>query len=1335
LTVDDFTSGILVLVKTSESLSNLSLSVPALGLTNLDPILVNGVDSTEFTFEITTGVLPFSGDDMGYHFTGTDFSNNELISFVNDGVCNLVPFRDSDSTFVDGNAMPLSYGVDSIHGFYITCSADGGFKNDNQNLATRNSSNYETSVNIISASDLTEEVTLSSPQCVPVCSQNVTISISGGTEPYDISWSNNTYEGFDVQNMNEGVYQYTITDGLCGYIEGEAEITCFELEAEIISQAVCVANDGSISVTPISGEAPHTYKWNDGPTDQNRTGLSEGAYEVTVTDANGCTTLKEIDIVAPSIPLQFATLLTIIPSSCTENTGLIKYHHDVHKGGFPPYTYEWSNGSTDPYTISNLSAGVYTLTITDSEECSIEKDHVVPSGEGQPTVTVDTEKTCENTSGGEIEFYIYVEIGPYDIDWDPSLDNNITIEPVEDDENSVFVTLSDLAVGSYCISVTDLGNDCFANVCGIVNPIEITEDFEIQFSLVKPSCNFGPNGSITILPTGNIGSVDYQWSNGANSYVNNNLFPGTYSVTLTDECQQSISETFTIVGFESNINVVGFVKCVNTNTKTGTIDLTVTGINAPYSFIWNTGDYTEDITVSNTGIYTVRVTDKNGCYVNKSFDVGETEGDLAANDNVSIESSCDEKLEFLVTAEVSGGQAPYTYNWHDGSSESKLIMPIVDMWTPTQLKYSVTVTDICNDVIYLNNTFDCDEFCDNDCIVLYRTGKSGCVDECDDGALGSDVFGCDQLKVKSNCDNDQSYFFHWAAVGPFSDMRVEFKGKDHLSGTDEIDLNFSGPMTILTFVRNTTTGCSSLLKLYLPKRCRSIWNWIFDNLDGAGVGGGGNNGNNNDPLCSLWSDPIIDSDNCTTTWQCIEPPNNNVPDDVLPNEEFCYVTNPQGSSADDNLTLLYNACKCNLTDLHIALGDYKDYCECAEFLYDPSDSDNLICTSNPVKVVYDKWQDQYIYFTTEYGNPNLVTPQLVNSSVNINTDIVFANIHFENKIFVNLSIDTFRNIYMHTISDSENNQITKYDTSGNVVWKYDYQEKGKSSVTFNYLTKNTTRLIIVKGDEINTVDLDETGTVTQSIMEIIQGTYIRSETNESNIIIRPNTIDQTLDYNGTSNQWSIPLPNPVKIVGYSDLEGGNILMFYNYTQPFTLGGQSFSLSDQISSGAILLDAYGQLIKNIVFHVHTNSSINHISKGEHNEFAIAGYYSNSVVQSYTTLEDNIEFCSYIKGFKVLVDTDNSSALRKEQPVANDVDFFTINPNPAQNSVLLSLDSKINQDFIFNMVNSSGVSVLEQRYKANKGKNELSISLANIPAGVYFLRMKNSEITYSKKLIKI
>lgn len=1337
LTTNDFTSGIRVVIKTSETLTNLTLSVPALNITNQEPIIVTGVDSTEFTFEIITGVLPFTGSDLGFHFTGTDLSDNVLISFVNDNVCKLVPYRDSDSTFVDGNNVPLSYGIDSIHGFHIACaSAVDSLKSEKINSDTRSTSYYETSVNLISNSDLSEEITLSNPQCSPVCSQNVTISMSGGIEPYEITWSDASYEDFEIQNMNEGVYQYTITDGLCGYLEGEIEISCFELDVDIISQAVCTENDGSITVTPFTGEAPYTYIWKDGPTDQNRTELSEGAYKLTVTDANGCSTIKEVEVIAPSTPLKFATLINIVPSSCTESTGLIDYYADTHKGGFPPRTYEWSNGSTDPYTISNLTAGVYTLTMTDSQGCSITEDHVVPAGEGQPSVSIDIEKTCENTSDGEIEFYIYVEIGPYDIAWDPSLNNNITIEPSEDDENTVFVTLSDLSVGSYCISVTDLGNDCSANICGTVNPIEITEDLIIQNSSIKPSCNFEPNGTISVLASGNIGIVDYQWSNGTNSNVNNNLTPGPYTVILTDECGRSISETFIVEGFTKDINVESFIKCLNTNTNKGTIDLTVTGSNAPYIFKWSSGETSEDITVSSSGTYSVRVTDKNGCYVDESFYVGKTDGDFAASAVESLTTGCDEQLEFLVSTEVTGGQEPYTYNWSDGSSGNELVIPIGNMYTPKPFKYSVTITDMCNDEINLANNFNCDDLCDNDCIKFYRKGKPDCVDECnyEENIILDDVFGCDKLKVKSDCDNNHSYTFLWAAYGPSSNSEAKFKGNEFVDGTDELILTFSGPGTLLTYVINNTTGCSSLKKLWIPKRCPSFWNWLIQEFTTEIIPSGNNNGNS-DPLCKEWSAPITNDDNCTTTWQCIDPPNNNIPDDVLTNEEFCFVTNPQGSSADDNLTLLYAACQCNLTGLHLAVGDYRDFCECSEFLFDPSNSDNLICKTNPIKIMYDKLQGKYIYFTSIYENPNRVTPHILNSSVDINTNIVFADLLFSDRIFVNLSVDTYRNTYIHTVSDVEYNQITKYDTTGNLVWNYDYTEKGKSNVHFNYISKNITRLIIAKENEINTVDLDETGSIIQSYTENIQGTYIRSETGESSIETRQNLNDQTLNYNGIANKWSISLPSPIEIVGYSDLDGGNILMFYNYTQPFAIEGQSFSLSDKVSSGALLLDANGTILKNIVFREYNNSSIKNISKGKHNEFAIAGYYSNSAVQPFTTLEDNKDFCSYIKGFKVLIDTENNSLFRKSPPEERSENLFNLSPNPAQNSVIISLDSKLNQEFTFNLLTSSGVSLLKQHYKVNKGKNELNISLTDIPAGIYFIRMKSKDKTYSKKLIKI
>ena len=124
------------------------------------------------------------------------------------------------------------------------------------------------------------------------------------------------------------------------------------------------AASGSATANVLGGAAPLTYVWSNGATTPTVSNLPAGTYTVTITDANGCTINQTVTITQASAlnPLTFST-----NNLCAgENNGSIDLSV---AGGTLPYTYSWSNGSTSE-DISNLAAGVYTVTVNDGAGCT-----------------------------------------------------------------------------------------------------------------------------------------------------------------------------------------------------------------------------------------------------------------------------------------------------------------------------------------------------------------------------------------------------------------------------------------------------------------------------------------------------------------------------------------------------------------------------------------------------------------------------------------------------------------------------------------------------------------------------------------------------------------------------------------------------------------------------------------------------------------------------------------------------------------------------------------------------------------------------------------------------
>jgi hypothetical protein len=130
------------------------------------------------------------------------------------------------------------------------------------------------------------------------------------------------------------------------------------------------ANNGAIQTTISGGTSPYTYLWSNGSTNNSVQNLSPGNYTLTVVDFNGCIVLKTFSINQPDLLTGTASST---PTSCTQNTGTAQANVS---GGTMPYSYLWSNGGTVS-PISQIGTGIYTVTVTDFNGCSLTANTMV----------------------------------------------------------------------------------------------------------------------------------------------------------------------------------------------------------------------------------------------------------------------------------------------------------------------------------------------------------------------------------------------------------------------------------------------------------------------------------------------------------------------------------------------------------------------------------------------------------------------------------------------------------------------------------------------------------------------------------------------------------------------------------------------------------------------------------------------------------------------------------------------------------------------------------------------------------------------------------------------
>lgn len=513
----------------------------------------------------------------------------------------------------------------------------------------------------------------------------INITVTGGTGPYTYFWATTNGAGIvqgqeDQANLSAGDYSVVVTDA--GGCKGTYSVSLTQpapLNPDYTKTDVnCFGgNTGSINLTVTGGTPGYTFNWTTSngsglvQGQQDQSGLTAGTYNVTVTDANSCTASLSATITQPAAALS-ATAVPTAVSCFGDNNGQIVL---TPTGGTAPYTYLWSNGATTQ-NITGLSAGTYSVTITDAKSCTYTLSSITvtqPAAALSPAGT-QTNILCNGGNNGAIDLTVTGGTSGYTYAWS----NGATTED-----------LTGLTAGTYSVVVTD-ANGCIASAS-----FTITEPPVLTASALATaaSCYGSATGSVTLTVSGGTGTLTYLWSNSSTDQDLTNVPAGYYSVTVTD-ANGCTTQTGATVTQPAAITVSGAVtNVVCHGDATGAININVSGGTGAYSYSWSNGATTQNISGLPVGTYTVTVKDANQCTTTADFVISETSnivvGVLASN------ISCNGGSDGAITLNVSGGAEPYIYAWiatnsgviPTGQVNSKDLTGLVAG------TYTVTVTD------------------------------------------------------------------------------------------------------------------------------------------------------------------------------------------------------------------------------------------------------------------------------------------------------------------------------------------------------------------------------------------------------------------------------------------------------------------------------------------------------------------------------------------------------------------------------------------------------------------------------------------------------------------
>ncbi|MFH1320785.1 MAG: T9SS type A sorting domain-containing protein, partial [Bacteroidota bacterium] len=236
------------------------------------------------------------------------------------------------------------------------------------------------------------------------------VSVTGGTGAYTYLWDDPTSQTTSTATgLLAGSYTVTVTDANSCTDNATVTVNDAGAPTATITDSTNVSCNGDCNgdatVTPSGGNGAYTYLWNDpgSQTDSTATGLCSGNYNVTVTDDSGCVAVANIIITQPSI-LEIDTISVTDVTVYGGSDGAIDI---VVSGGTAPYTYLWDDLSTNTTEdISSLTAGTYTLIVTDTNGCidslSIVVNEPLPAPANDDcagAISLTQNATCITTTG------------------------------------------------------------------------------------------------------------------------------------------------------------------------------------------------------------------------------------------------------------------------------------------------------------------------------------------------------------------------------------------------------------------------------------------------------------------------------------------------------------------------------------------------------------------------------------------------------------------------------------------------------------------------------------------------------------------------------------------------------------------------------------------------------------------------------------------------------------------------------------------------------------------------------------------------------------------------
>ena len=524
---------------------------------------------------------------------------------------------------------------------------------------------------------------------------SATLNVFGGTRPFTYLWSQNGVDSF-ITGIGAGFVSVRVVDANgCSIVR---DTTLTEPQPFIYGPStqnpLCYGDSSGYIVLNVGGSvSPYTYNWSNGGSTDSIGNLPSGFYYSIVEDANNCRDSLAFTLTDPDSLIGNITISDFqgFNNRCFGDSSAYIALHVT--GGSGNYFYLWSNSATVD-SLNNLPSGIYSISIRDDKGCQTDTSVTLTQPPIiSPSITLSLYNGGDNIScngyiDGDAHALVSGGISPYNFLWS---------------NGDVADSALGLGAGIHSLIVTD------DNGCSVTQTFSLTEPSPVSvvpsfsnFNGFNVGCFGDSTACIFLSSMGGNAPYLYVWD--ATDTIMDSVLcflpADTFSVRIIDAngCQL---DTFFILTSPQRLSDSSIVSDFNgvqiqcNGLTNGSVDVSVYGGVAPFSYNWSNLSTSQDLSNLAAGNYQLIITDANSCKDTSDFILNEPSALPSAVITVT-EVSCNGQNDGVASVNpASGGTAPYFYSWSNGSTGlSAVLLPVGPI--------SVIVSDINNCTVTAN---------------------------------------------------------------------------------------------------------------------------------------------------------------------------------------------------------------------------------------------------------------------------------------------------------------------------------------------------------------------------------------------------------------------------------------------------------------------------------------------------------------------------------------------------------------------------------------------------------------------------------------------------------